>query len=120
MPFVKRSDLPEKIRKPHEKKLRGSLRAALHQPGLSAEIHAAIKTQLSMVGQPKQYGGPPKQGAIPVARPSRRLPSVDELMKLSRPALMKRATQLGLPKSGTKMVLTTRIRDALSGQGGNR
>ena len=121
MPFVKRSDIAPKIRKPHEAKLRGTLRAALQQPGLSGEQRIAIKDQLAKIGQPKEYklGGSAKPGAIPVANPRRHLPSKEDLMALSRVALVKRALQLGLLKSGTKTVLVDRILNALKGQGGS-
>ena len=114
MPFVKRSDIAPKIRKPHEARLKGTLRAALQQPGLSGEQRVAIKDQLAKIGHPKEYrvGGSAKPGAIPVANP-RRLPSKEDLMALSRVALVKRVLQLGLSKSGTKMVLVDRILNAL-------
>lgn len=119
MPFIKRSDIPEKIRKPHEAKLKGTLRAALQQPGLTGEQRIAIKDQLGRIGKPKEYlpNPIPKPGAVPVVHPRRRLPSTEELMALSKVDLAKRALQLGLPKSGNKPDLVARIRNALKGQG---
>ena len=117
MPFIKRSDIPHKVRKPHEAKLKGTLRAALQQPGLSGEQRIAIKDQLERIGRPRVYvpNPTPKPGAVPVEQPSRRLPSHEDLLALSKVDLVKRALQLGLPKSGNKSDLVSRILKALQG-----
>jgi len=117
MPIIKRSDIPPKVRKPHEARLKGQLRAALRQPGLTGEQRIAIKDQLDRIGKSKIYLSDPipKPGAVPVSQPHRHLPSYEELMSLSKVDLVKRALQLGLPKSGNKPDLASRILNALKG-----
>lgn len=66
MPFIKREDIDPKIRAPYEGRHKASLRAALHNPGLTAEQRQHLLDQIRAIGQPKVYDpiSPAKLGAI--------------------------------------------------------
>ena len=66
MPFIRREDIDPKIRAPYEGRHKASLRAALHDPGLTAEGRKHLLDQIRAIGQPKVYhaNSPAKLGAI--------------------------------------------------------
>lgn len=66
MPFLTQRDLNPEVLAQSAKNYRSQLRAALLNPGLSAEQRRDIKVRLGQVGQPRVYdaASPPLPGAI--------------------------------------------------------
>jgi hypothetical protein len=66
MPFIRRPDIDPEIRAIHDKKTKANLRAALLNPGLSAEQSARIRQELAMLGPARIYDAdrPHRPGAI--------------------------------------------------------
>ncbi len=69
MPFITQQELGPSLRSKSEKNYRSQLRAALLNPGLSAEQRRSIQGRLGQVGQPRMYdaASPPLPGAIELA-----------------------------------------------------
>lgn len=98
MPHViSRTQIPEKIRQPHEARYRRQLREALLNPALSAEQRADVKARLARVGRSRVYrsDSPPPPGAIDPGTPNvappasvGRYPSEAALLRLTKPDLL--------------------------------
>jgi hypothetical protein len=96
-----------------EKDYKTQLRAALSQPGLSAEQRREIQLRLGQIGQPKVYDAksPPLPGAIPlpVVPESQVEVTVDQIQMMKKADLQDLAKQRGLPSTGTRSDLILRL-----------
>ena len=126
MPFITQRDLSAALRARSEKDHRAQLRAALLNPGLSAEQRQDIQLRLSQIGQPKVYdaAAPAVPGAIRFSPPEeertlKQLPKptvepVDpaEIQGMKKADLQALATQRGLPSEGTRAEIIKRLLSA--------
>jgi len=123
MPFISQRELGLNLRSKSEKDYRAQLRAALLNPGLSAEQRRDIQVRLAQVGQPRMYdaSSPPLPGAIelapaPVVSGKAVLPEAilapESLQGMSKADLQALARRRGLPSSGTRTDLMERLAKA--------
>lgn len=117
MPFITQRDLSAALRARSEKDHRTQLRAALLNPGLTAEQRRDIQLRLSQIGQPKVYdaAAPAVPGAIelpkPTVEPAKPLNPAD-IQGMKKADLQALATQRGVSDEGTRAEIIKRLLSA--------
>ena len=113
MPFLSQRDLSLAVRARSEKDHRNQLRAALLNPGLTADQRREIQLRLSQVGQPRVYDAatPPVPGAIQLPKTTVVEPGLDPatLQGMKKADLQALATRRDIPTSGTKAEIIARL-----------
>jgi len=116
MPFITQRDLALAQRAQAEKDYKSKLRAALLQPGLTAEQRRDIQIKLGQVGQPKVYDAksPPPPGAIQLPKAEPPPPGLDlaTLQGMKKAELQTLAENRGVPVQGSKSELIQRLLSA--------
>lgn len=114
MPFITQRDLSAALRARSEKDHRAQLRAALLNPGITAEQRRDIQLRLSQIGQPKVYdaAAPAVPGAIELPKPTVEPLNPAEIQGMKKADLQALATQRGLPSEGTRAEIIKRLLSA--------